>query len=99
MTKTKKIEVECPCCSNRLTVDAATGDVLAERRAKPDLAKTFDDAMSSVQSGANRREDAFDKAHDRTRRLDDVLEKKFEEARKKAAENPSDKPFNPMDAD
>ena len=99
MSEPTKIEVECPCCKNRLTVDAATGDVLAERRAKPDLAKTFDDAMSSVQSGASRREDAFDKAHDRTRRLDDLLEKKFEEARKQAAEDPSGKPFNPMDVD
>jgi hypothetical protein len=94
-----KIEVECPCCNNRLTVDAKTGDVLAERRAKPDLAKTFDDAVSNVRGGANRREEAFEKARDRTKRLEDLLEKKFEEARKKAAEDPSKKPFNPMDVD
>ena len=55
--------------------------------------------MKSVESGASRRDDAFSKAFDRTQNLDDLLQKKFEEAKKKAAKDKSDKPFNPMDMD
>ena len=91
-----RVEVECPCCSTRLTVDVATGEILSEERPKPDATKTFQDAMGKVQSGASRRDDAFSKAFDRTQNLDDLLEKKFEEARKKAKKDKS-KPRNPFD--
>lgn len=93
-----RVDTVCPCCETRLTVDVKTGDILAEERPRNDPTKTFDDAMNRVRSGASRREDAFSSAFDRTKRLDDVLEKKFEEARKKAAKDDS-KPFNPLDAD
>lgn len=92
-----RIDVECPCCSTRLVVDAATGEILSEQRPKKDATKTFEDAMSRVRSGAGRRDEAFSKAFDRTRKLDDLLEKKFEEARKKAKKDPSAGPRNPFD--
>ena len=91
-----RVQVECPCCSTRLTVDVATGEILSEERLKQDSTRTFQDAMSRVQSGANRRDEAFSKAFDRTQKLDDLLEKKFEEARKKAKTDKS-KPRNPFD--
>jgi hypothetical protein len=47
---------------------------------------------------SRRRAQAFDKAFDRTKHLDDVLEKKFEEARKKAKKDDS-KPRSPFDLD
>ena len=93
-----RIDVTCPCCSTRLIVDASSGEILAETRPKKDATKTFEDAMSQVRGGAQRREEAFSKAYDRTQNLDDLLSKKFEEARKKAGDDPS-KPFNPLDAD
>lgn len=92
-----RLEVQCPCCSTKLVVDPATGDVLAEER--PKNIQDFDEALGRVQSGTTRREKKFEEAFDRTRRLDDVLAKKFEEAKKKAAEDKSDKPLNPMDLD
>lgn len=93
-----RVDTVCPCCETRLTVDVETGDILAEERSKKDPTRTFDEAMHRVSKGQSRREEAFSSAFDRTRRLDDVLEKKFEEARKKAAQDDS-KPFNPFDAD
>jgi hypothetical protein len=75
-----------------------TAEILAEERPKKDPTKTFDDAMQNVRGGAKKREDAFSKAYDRTQNLDDLLDKKFEEARKKAKKDDS-KPFNPLDAD
>ena len=92
-------EITCPCCSTILTVDAATGEILAEERPKVDHDQSFEDAMKSVKSGASRRDEAFSKAFDRTQNLDDLLQKKFEEAKKKAAKDKTKKPHNPMDMD
>ena len=93
-----RIELTCPCCTTKLVVDAKSGEILAEERPKKDLAKSFDDAMTNVRSGAQKRDEAFSKAADRTRNLDDLLNKKFEEARRKAKDDKS-RPFNPLDAD
>jgi hypothetical protein len=92
-----RLEVQCPCCSTTLVVDPSTGDVLSEER--PRNPHDFDAALNQVREGSSRREKAFDKAFDRTRRLDDVLAKKFEEAKKKAAEDKSEKPRSPFDFD
>jgi len=91
------IQVDCPCCGAKLKVERDTGEVLSSEAARP-AGKTFEEAIGNVRSGGQRREEAFTKAFDRTRRLDDLLEKKFEEARKKAAED--DSPLrNPLDLD
>ena len=95
-----KHEIICPCCATKLVVDAASGEILSEERPAPDHAKTFDSAMNEVRGGEQRRDEAFHKAFDRTQRLDDVLSKKFEEAKKKAAKDKdTDKPHNPLDWD
>ena len=95
---TDRVKVVCPCCSTKLVVESATGEILAEERPKLDAEKTFEDAMGKVQSGSQRREDAFSKAFDRTQRMDDLLNKKFEEAKKKAKDDKS-KPRSPFDLD
>jgi hypothetical protein len=92
-------ELICPCCATKLTVDAATGEILAEERPKMDAKQSFDDAMNQVKGGAKRREDAFEKAFDRTQNLDDLLSKKFEEAKKKADKDKDKKPHRPFDFD
>ena len=93
------LKITCPCCSTVLTVDPEQGDILAEDRPKKDVSASFENALDRVRSGSKRREDAFSSAFDRTRRLDDVLEKKFEEARKRTEEDPADRPVNPLDLD
>jgi hypothetical protein len=90
------VEFQCPCCSTRLVIDASSGEILSEERPKKDVQATFEKAMSDVRTGGQRREDAFTKAFDRTKNLDDLLEKKFEEAQKKASKDKS-KPKNPFD--
>ena len=91
-----QVDLTCPCCGTHLVADVATREILSEDR--PKSAKTFDDAVSEVRSGSKRREDAFSKAFDRTRNLDDLLEKKFEEARKKTKDDGT-RPINPLDLD
>jgi hypothetical protein len=94
---TDRVQVDCPCCGTKLVVDASTGDVLSETRPKKPTS-SFDEAWNQVQTGSQKREEAFSKAFDQTKRLDSILEKKFEEARKKAKDDPS-KPRSPFDAD
>jgi len=93
-----RVQVVCPCCETKLVVETETGEILAEDRPKKDLTKSFEDAMTAVQSGTDRRSAAFDKAFDRTQRQDELLSKKFEEATKKAKKDKS-KPRNPLDFD
>jgi hypothetical protein len=94
-----KLTIGCPCCGTKLVVDQATGVILSEERPKADHGATFDQAMKEVRSGASRREDAFNQAFERTKNLDDLLQKKFDEAKRKAAEDPTKKPRNPLDFD
>jgi hypothetical protein len=93
-----RVEATCPCCRTLLTVDTATGEILAEERPKADHSKSFDDAMTQVRGGAQHREQVFDKAFSKTKHLDEILEKKFEEAQKKASKDKS-KLKNPFDLD
>ena len=93
-----RVDVTCPCCATKLIVDKASGEVLSEERPEPDHEANFDSAMDKVQSGEKRRQDAFTKAFDRTQKMDDLLSKKFEEAKKKAEKDDS-KPKNPLDWD
>ena len=94
-----KIDTTCPCCATKLVVDVATGEVLSEERPKVDHEKSFENAWSDVRGGEQKRADAFDKAFDRTQRMDDLLSKKFEEAKKKAEREPGKKPRGPFDLD
>ncbi len=90
------IQVVCPCCQTKLTVDAASGEILSEER--PRRTKSFEEALSELRSSSRKREDAFAKAFERTRRLDEILEKKFKEAQKKT-EGDTAPPVNPLDLD
>jgi hypothetical protein len=94
-----RVQVDCPCCKTKLVVDVETSAILSEERPKTDLGATFEQAMTDVKSGPARREDAFSKAFDRTKNLDDLLQKKFEEAKRKASSDPGGKPKNPFDLD
>ena len=90
--------ITCPCCATKLLLDRETGEILSEERPTRDHDKTFEDAMRDVKTGADRRAKAFSEAHKRTTNLESLLEKKFEEARKKAAKDTT-KPVNPLDLD
>lgn len=94
----ERVNITCPCCSTKLVVDVETEEILSVEQPVVDQTKTFDSAMDQVRGGEQRRDDAFLKAFDKTQRLDDVLGKKFEEAKKKAAQDKS-KPRNPFDMD
>ncbi|MDH3285500.1 MAG: hypothetical protein OEQ13_12220 [Acidobacteriota bacterium] len=82
--KTEAIDVCCPVCSARLTVDAETGGVL-EVDHKSAKSRDFDALLGGVMSEGRQREDKFKRAFKAEKKRTDTLGKKFERASKRAA--------------
>ena len=77
------LDVTCPCCQTRLTLDAGDGTVLLEERPKKP-GKGWDEV---VQIGTDKQaaaERMFQQNMDRERNADEILDKKFREALKRA---------------
>jgi hypothetical protein len=90
------LDVTCPCCEALLKVDPETGSVVwADKKKAP--AKSFDDLVSRVEAQRSVLDEKFARSVQQTKRAGEILEKKFEEARKRAAENPNERPPNPFD--
>ncbi|HUO86413.1 MAG TPA: hypothetical protein VM617_03415 [Thermoanaerobaculia bacterium] len=102
MADTRKLTVSCPDCGSSLTVDAATGEVLAHRAAKRPLAggHDFDSLLAGLDSDRERAEETFERARAAERDRDRLLEEKFREAVKRAEEDPDEgPPRRPFDLD
>jgi hypothetical protein len=92
------LDVTCPCCDTLLKVDPDTGAVVwADKKKAP--AKDFDELVDRVRSQKSALDDKFARSMAQNRNQKDILEKKFEEARRRAAENPNERPPNPFDND
>jgi ribulose kinase len=94
-------EVTCPCCGALLKVDTATRAVISHTAAvKP---KTFSDmeaAAKAMREQDSRRESIFQQSMEAQKHASDLLEKKFQEALKKAKESPdTGKPIRDFDLD
>jgi hypothetical protein len=92
------VEVTCPCCHAKLTVDPQLAVVLshvAPPRAAPDV--DISDAARILQEQAQRREDKFRESWEAEKKKEDVLTRKFEEALKKAKDQPVEKPLRDFD--
>ena len=77
------IDLVCPCCSTKLTIDRGTGDILFEERPKK-TAISWNQALEAGKSKQDAAKALFDEGMDREQRADEILEKKFKEALKKA---------------
>ena len=92
------IEVTCPCCDAKLTVDTDLAVVLAHIapvRAAPDI--DISDAARILADQAKKREDKFRDSWEAESKKEDVLNRKFEEALKKAKDQPVEKPLRDFD--
>jgi molecular chaperone DnaK (HSP70) len=102
MTKNSpNFEVTCPCCSALLKVDVESRAVIAHTAAvKP---KTFNDmeaAAKAMREQDSRRESVFQQSVEAQKNASSLLEKKFQEALKKAKESPdTGKPIRDFDLD
>ena len=96
--QTSPIEVTCPCCQSRLVVDAELAVVLshvAPVKAAPNV--DIEDSARILADQAQRREDKFRESWEAENKKEDVLERKFEEALKKAKEQPITRPVRDFD--
>jgi hypothetical protein len=90
------IDVVCPCCEALLKIDPESGSVVwvDKKKAPP---KDLDELVNRVRSQKSVLDEKFARSVQQTRNARDVLEKKFEEARKRAAADPTGRPPNPFD--
>ena len=96
--KSASLEITCPCCQSRLVVDTQLGVVLSHEeppKAAPDV--DISDAARILAEQAQRREDKFRQSWEAESKKEDVLTRKFEEALKKAKEQPAEKPLRDFD--
>jgi Zn-finger nucleic acid-binding protein len=95
---TETVEVLCPCCQARLKIDPALGVVISHEappRVAPDV--DLNDAGSILTKQAAAREEKFRQSWEAEKKKEDVLSRKFEEALKKAKDQPVEKPLRDFD--
>lgn len=96
---TQPFEVGCPCCSAVLKIDPETKAVIAHTAAtKPKTFADMEEAARALREQDSRRESLFKQSLEAHKHHDDLLEKKFQEAIKKAKEAP-DEPRRLRDID
>ena len=94
-------EVTCPCCSAVLKVDSESQAVIAHTAAvKPKMFGDIEEAARAMKEQDSRRESIFRQSVEAQKHASDLLEKKFQEAIKKAKETPdTGKPIRDLDLD
>jgi len=94
------VEVFCPCCGARLTVDAELGKVL-RHTAPPKHAQAPDleHAAQLLEKEKSRREALFKQSTEETKIKSQLLERKFEEALKHTKDEPITPPTRDIDLD
>jgi len=102
MAKTPpNFEVACPCCGALLKIDIATTAVIAHTPAvKPRMFNDMEDAARAMKEQDIRRESIFRQSVEAQKHASELLDKKFQEAVKKAKESPdTGKPIRDFDLD
>ena len=100
MTRAKEtmFEVACPDCGAMLKVDAATGLVVWHTSApRKRMFEDLETAAKAMRERDERAESIFRQSVDAEKNKDDLLEKKFAEALRKAKDAPDVKPLREFD--
>jgi hypothetical protein len=99
--KTNDIQISCPCCGARLTIDPQLRQVIAheppavQHGASPDL----DRAAALLREQAAKREALFNQSAQEVKTKSQLLERKFEDALGKSKESPITRPTRDIDLD
>jgi ribulose kinase len=94
-------EVTCPCCNAVLKIDPGTKAVIAHTAAvKPKMFNDMEEAARAMKEQDSRRDSIFRQSVEAQKNAADLLEKKFQEAVRKAKETPdTGKPIRDFDLD
>ena len=91
--KLEAFEVACPCCGAVVKVDPETKAVIAHTPpVRPKTFNDFEEAARAMKEQESRKESLFRQAVDAERNKADLLERKFQEAVRKAKETPDTGP-------
>lgn len=94
------IEVTCPCCQAKLTVDREIGVVLSHvPPPKPPPSVDLDDTAALLRQQVDAVEAKFRASVEAEKSKEDVLARKFAEGLKKAKDGPIEKPLRDFDLD
>ena len=101
MAKDSIIEVTCPCCGAALRVDAKNGAVISHvAPLKPKMFNDLDEAARAMKEQDTRRDSIFRQSVEAQKNASDILEKKFQDALRKAKETPdTGRPIRDFDLD
>jgi hypothetical protein len=92
------LDVTCPCCEAQLKIDPETGSVVwADKKKAPP--KDFDDLVNRVRSQKGVLDEKFARSVQQTKHASEILDKKFQEAKKRAEADPTSKPPHPFEND
>jgi len=100
-TRLDAFEVGCPCCGALIKVDPETRAVIAHTPpVRPKTFNDFEEAARAMREQEGRKESLFRQAVDAEKNKADVLERKFQEAIKRAKDSPdTGKPLRDFDLD
>jgi hypothetical protein len=98
--KEKIFEVACPDCGEMLKIDAATGLVVSHTPApRKRMFEDLETAAQAMRDHDERKESIFRQSVEAEKNKEDLLEKKFAEALRKAKDVPDGKPLREFDLD
>src|SRR5436305_13528109 len=93
-------EVGCPCCGALIKVDPGVKEVIAHTPpVRPRTFQDMEEAARAMREQDQRRESLFQKSVEAEKNKSDLLDKKFQEAVKKAKEMPEGRPMRDFDLD
>ncbi|MBI2822093.1 MAG: hypothetical protein HYX74_07690 [Acidobacteria bacterium] len=95
------VAVECPCCGAKLEIDVASGKILfSEESRQPPKDFSFEGQLERIRKQKEQSDQLFSKAVQDEAERKKLLERKFEEAQKRArADKSGIPPRNPFDLD
>jgi len=95
------MELICPCCRARLTIDAELRRVVAHQPPPSPQARSRDLARASqlLKREAAQRESHFRQSAEEERIKSQLLERRFEEALRKTKDQPVTRPMREIDLD
>lgn len=102
MAKKKEqiFEVACPDCGAMLMIDAATGLVVSHTPTpRKRMFEDLETAAQAMRDQDERKESIFRQSVEAERNKEDLFEKKFAEALRKAKDAPDGKPLRDFDLD
>jgi hypothetical protein len=92
-------QFDCPCCGKRIEFGARARRARAAKVAESKVKKDFDALLSDQKAERTRLDSAFGRAVDDQRKEKETLDEMFKTAKRRAQEEPEEKPLRPFDLD